>query len=167
MKRKKNSDFALLSLVISTILFFACSRDEQIQNQKVDSTEKLLTFKTFDPNQYETSRFYIVAWDEWGRKKKQCKGWGLCNADWWGDDGEKKYQFPLQFDSASNQYYLDILLAETMPTPIPEELKMLPIDEDIVLSKIPEFNNNLTLKAGEYSFDITLGKYGGYHIPLN
>ena len=111
----------------------------------------------------------IVQWDEWGRKKKNCGGWGLCEAEWFPKE-EAVIPPPnggaslLEFDETLEKYYIDILLAENAPTGTPD----LKVDEDIELLNIQELTSTpLTIFEGNYELNNSLGEFGGYRIHLN
>ena len=161
-------------LIIASVVFYSCKKDVK-NNISISNnyTYKNLKFKNQKSDLYnlkEEGGGTIVEFDEWGRKKKQCHGWGLCNAVWFpkADSSTNPiYAAPLMFDSGTNKYYIDILLSEPMPLPIPDELQNIPIDEDFIIYSHEYSGTDLIFSAGEYPFDITLGDFGGYRIYLN
>ena len=72
----------------------------------------------------------------------------------------------LALDEELNQYYIDILLAETPPTDIPSESLTLKIDEDFDLDIEDELAQNLTFVVGDYPYNESLSTNGGYRIYL-
>lgn len=119
----------------------------------------------------------IVEWDEWGRASKNCGGWGLCNANWFPQfkrTAQKSRNVStnggatlLEFDGSLSKYYIDILLAETPPAEIPIEALTLKIDENFELNVKNAISKNLTFNQGDYSYDNSLGEFGGYRIYLD
>lgn len=139
----------------------------------------------------------IVEWDEWGRASKNCGGWGLCNAEWFPFEeapidpidpigpldpidetptltGKSLKQKSLsknggstilEFDSNANKYYIDILLAESAPSDIPDSSLIFKIDKDFSLNL--KNGKTLTFPNGNYTFNKSLGNFGGYRIYLN
>ena len=111
-----------------------------------------------------------------GRKKVGCDGLGLCRAEWFPElfpgaridatESENGAQTLLEFDEELNQYYIDILLAETPPTDNPSESLTLKIDEDFDLDIEDELAQNLTFVVGDYSYNESLSTNGGYRIYL-
>lgn len=182
----KNFKF-LLIIVVS--VFFSCSTENESSMTNQNSIENSLVFKKIGYNQEDIgqrpvvisgntgNKFIVVSWDEWGRKRKNCAGWGLCNAEWFHcTDAEGNpvdcFKFPpngyetfLQVDDLTSQYYIEILLAEE--TDIPKEELALNIDEDIVLNISSAIGTDLKFNSGVYLFDSNLGDYGGFKIYLS
>ena len=169
--------------LLSAFVLSSCE-DEQIL-ETYDENTIAQQIKVVDVNKRiateypETSlrkRLIIVRWEEWGRKKVGCDGWGLCRAEWFPElfpgaridatESENGAQTLLEFDEELNQYYIDILLAETPPTDIPSESLTLKIDEDFDLDIEDELAQNLTFVVGDYPYNESLSTNGGYRIYL-
>ena len=73
----------------------------------------------------------------------------------------------LEFDISKKKYYIDILLAETAPSDIPQEALTFKIDADFELNVQQAIGQNLTFHQGNYTFNYSLGEYGGYRIYLD
>ncbi len=120
----------------------------------------------------------IIVKIEWGNPKKRCEGFGLCRTEWfpgWAEWWEKittssaDYHYvPLQRDSISGKYYIDILLNEDVPSHFfqilssgltVEETELLPAENNLI-------NLDLTIPSGTYFFDTSLGEHGGFGIYL-
>jgi len=173
----------LYYLCLTLIVVLSCSNEENIQEFDENSIAKSLVFKEVEINQTERmnskKRFVFVGWDEWGRKKKDCRGWGLCNAKWFYCEDENGNTVPcgnenrstnghyslLEFDNAINSYYIDILL--DAPSPLPDESLTLKIDESFVVNTLPAIGKDLTFNEGDYLFDRNMGDFGGIRIYLD
>jgi hypothetical protein len=134
----------------------------------------LLSFSKFCYSQGEISHHvYYIEWDgEWGRTSKDCQGWGLCNfkSCWFCcelngciidcSSNEKMYGAGIvEINPKDNTGFLIIQLSpdnEAEKKAISNN-EILYVDEDIV-------NCDVTLLKGEYSFDKSIGKYGGYQV---
>jgi hypothetical protein len=162
-------------------VYVSCSKDQDIDKVDQHNLDQQLRFVpvsdriAMKANSLFKEVIIIVTWDEWGRKKKDCKGWGLCNADWF-PQFDNAMQNPvksngsesiLEFDPARQRYYFDILLAENPPAHIPVSELPLVVDEDIVLKLAQEIGNDLSIKQGDYNYDQTLSQFGGYRIYLD
>ena len=105
----------------------------------------------------------VVSWDEWGRKKKNCDGGGLCNFT------VEKVEYvntvdkmaPILDDPNGNPY-IEALVDKDLV--FEDESESLYIDEDI--KSIASNGLTYVMSAGVYQIDYKLGKLGGYTIPL-
>ncbi len=106
---------------------------------------------------------YHAEWDEWGRAKKGCKGWGLCNFSdcWFCDDGEALHTADVIFDDQTKEGFMIIELDPSDPVEANAitTAKAFYVDEDID-------NPNSILHMGIYPFDQTVGEYGGYRLNI-
>lgn len=176
---KKIAIYTLLSAFVLT----SCEEEQILETYDENTIAQQI--KVVDVNKRiateypETSlrkRLIIVRWDGWGRAKRNCEGWGLCLAEWFPElfpgarigatESENGAQTLLEFDEELNQYYIDILLAETPPTVIPSESLTLKIDEDFDLDIEEELAQNLTFVVGDYPYNESLSTNGGYRIYL-
>ena len=174
---KKIAVFTLLSAFVLT----SCE-DEQLL-ETYDENTIAQQIKVVDVNKRIATEYpetslrglIIVRWEKWGRGKRNCEGWGLCNAEWFPQFKDARIdatesgngaQTLLEFDEELNQYYIDILLAETPPIDIPSESLTLKIDEDFDLDIEDELVQNLTFVVGDYPYNVSLSTNGGYRIYL-
>ncbi|MEI6695180.1 MAG: hypothetical protein WCO13_03840 [Bacteroidota bacterium] len=166
-----------LSLIICVlcigIFLYSCKKESKSVNTNNKITYQNLNFKNQATNlnnlKVDEGGGTIVEWDEWGRKKKQCKGWGLCNAVWFPKKDTNRvsnYSASLNFDPLTGTYYIDILLSEPMPSPIPEELLNIPIDENFTIFTKEVVGRDLIFETGIYQFNESLDEFGGYRIYL-
>jgi hypothetical protein len=170
---------AVLTL-LSAFVLTSCE-DEQIL-ETYDENTIAQQIKVVDVNKRIATEYpetslrglIIVRWEGWGHGGR-CKGWGLCRAEWFpqfkgaridATESENGAQTLLEFDEELNQYYIDILLAETPPTDIPSESLTLKIDEDFDLDIEDELAQNLTFVVGDYPYNDSLSTNGGYRIYL-
>ena len=128
----------------------------------------LSTFSNAQKSSGSNAKFILVSWDEWGRASLKCRGWGLCNANWFhcspdpcfGKNGSSNYFSQLQFNEEKNVFYFNVLLDNiTKEKFISENLSTLPIDIDIVLHTKELLGRDLIISKGEYSFDQTTNSY--------
>ena len=177
--------FLAIFVFMALLTVTSCSEDnEAVNSYDENAVAKQLSFVDVDTriankqSKGTESRLpilIIVVWDEWGRASKQCKGWGLCNADWFPqfDRSSKKSTSTnggatlLEFDDSLNKYYIDILLAVTPPAEIPTDALTIKIDENFELEVEDAISQNLTFNQGDYGYDNSLGEFGGYRIYLD
>lgn len=117
------------------------------------------------------SPIVIAEWDEWGRAKKDCRGWGLCNIVWFPESTPDDYTFggftAHVYGPFEALYYFDVLLTESPGNPVPAELATFGIDEEIRLNTYSELGYNLFVIKNDYPYDKYLGSAGGYRIYLH
>ena len=175
--------FMAIFILMALVTFTSCSKDNET-TETYDENAILTQLRFVDVNtrianmqnaeNQSRIKIIIVEWDEWGRKRRNCKGQGLCNADWFPKNNRQAKRNTstngsatlLEFDSSLNKYYIDILLAETPPVEIPTDALSLRIDEDFELNVEDEISQNLTFNQGDYVYDNSLGEFGGYRIYL-
>ncbi|RUT71794.1 hypothetical protein D0817_03665 [Flavobacterium cupreum] len=187
----------LVTLFIVTIAFISCSKDSDsatsIDENSIAGRLKFLNandrISTSLAGKKAEGDIIIVQWDEWGRASKNCGGWGLCNAEWFPIEeapidppiievpelegkSSKQYSVPqnggstiLEFDAKTNKHYIDILLAESVPSDIPGSAITFKIDKDFSLNL--KSGKNLVFHSGNYTYDKSLGDFGGYRIYLD
>lgn len=177
--------FITVSIFLSSIVFFSsCSKEWDNSNQvDEDIVAKSLVFKYYDLNLTKargenyyispsTGKLVIVNWTEWGRGSRDCRSWGLCNASWFYFESDRPlpiptsgYSAPLEVNSVTGEYYLEVLLGENpkLPGGVVPDLK---VDSDIALETSLDIGRDLILKTGSYSFNPNLGDFGGIHITL-
>ena len=151
------------------ILISSCEKNDSLLEEESQIVQDEIKN---DFNNKKEFHIYYAEWDEWGRKKRDCRGWGLCNyVDCWFcciengvivdcDDGEKvKNSGTFIIDVDTNTGFLIIELDPDIV--IQNEAiiaqKTLFVDEDIVYPK------SEVLK-GDYIFDQTVGENGGYKL---
>ncbi len=126
-------------------------------------------------NDIAKKRLYIywAVWDEAGRASKQCDGWGLCNfEDCWFCERQGLHTpdagGEIKLDDVQDVYTLTIKLDITNTEDAAGISSQLPlvVDYDIVDEALPEEWNTITIQAGSYPFDGSVGDNGGYIIPL-
>lgn len=140
----------------------------KLENEKSSNSE-VLSFVKIEERQLglQTARpgITLVEWEQWGRKKKNCGGMGLCDADWFPEAGRPT---PINGGSSiieqnsNDEFYFEILFSQTPPSNLEDFI----IDEDIFLDTEIHLGVNLTIKAGTYLVNTDLGNYGGYRIML-
>tara|TARA_R110001583_G_scaffold153501_1_gene305228 strand:- start:1215 stop:1763 length:549 start_codon:yes stop_codon:yes gene_type:complete len=141
----------------------------------LDVSERIMNAKNEQPSAKTQRDALIVEWDEWGRKSRNCGGWGLCNANWFPSANKQAQKSSttngsktiLEYDSSIEKYFIDILLADIVPPEIPIEALTLKIDENFELNVEDAISKNLIFNKGDYLFNTALGEYGGYRIYLD
>mgnify|MGYP003303677624 FL=1 len=111
-----------------------------------------------------TVGFYFT-WDEWGRKKYDCRGAGLCNFRLVTIEIQislKSENYAIVYADNRNSYYVDLPIDEKIV--FENNDKLFYIDEDLY-AKAPD-GNTYKLPAGIYSLNKSIGKMGGYRLPL-
>jgi len=175
--------FLAIFVFMALLTVTSCSEDNEVNSFDENAIAKQLSFVDVDTriankqSKGTQSRFkiIIVSWDEWGRASRQCRGWGLCNADWFPSAQRRAQKSTstngsatlLELDNSLNKYYIDILLAETPPSEIPTDALTLKIDENFELNVKSEISQNLTFNQGDYPYDDSLGEFGGYRVYLD
>lgn len=118
--------------------------------------------------------FHLVYadWTEWGRTSRGCKGFGLCNfqsCSFCCTEGdvivscEDRKRVPnsgiIKIDKETKQGFLTI----SLDVAIPEQNQAISKKETLYLDS-DLISETIILYKGEYKFDQTVGKYGGYLV---
>ena len=175
----------LLSVLamVSGLIFslYSCSKDEDeaLYNEVSKESNSLHSFNNMC---YETSDnqtdindspergsvivgFYFT-WDEWGRKKYNCKeGAGLCRFRLETVEIQINFRssnYAIVYADDRNSYYVNLPVDEKIV--FEDDNKMFYIDEDLY-AEAPD-GKTYKLPAGVYSLDKRIGKRGGYKLPL-
>lgn len=143
--------FSLLMLA-SALFLVACEKQQEQPQLQVKATSQNLR-----------PVIYYATFEEWGHASANCGGWGLCRySDCWfcnAPDNARKAR--VEFDADTNEGNLFIELNPAVP--IEQEAitrnSIFYVDGDID-------NPNSVLHGGKYALDATVGKYGGYRIPI-
>jgi len=115
----------------------------------------------------------IVAWD-WGRPKRECKGFGFCNVVWFPDFKEKDIDnnfennaSVLEVDSVG-RLYTDLILSKPIDTSNLSKIPSLAIDMPLIARDTSNIHNDTTLivPKGSVQFNPNIGNYGGYRVFL-
>jgi len=115
--------FMAIFILMALVTFTSCSKDNET-TETYDENAILTQLRFVDVNtrianmqnaeNQSRIKIIIVEWDEWGRKRRNCKGWGLCNADWFPKNNRQAKRITstngsatlLEFDSSLNKYYM-------------------------------------------------------------
>lgn len=143
----------LLTLSVALVFFYSCNKkNENIASDKISTTKK---------TKLPIGIRAIFTWDEWGRKKFNCRKNGLC-------------YFRLNDLIVSGSHYTEVQTASNGDLFVEinvdsnieyeDSTTNLYVDDDITSNNL----NGLTLvlPKGTYSFISTIGSSGGYHLPL-
>lgn len=109
-----------------------------------------------------------ITWDEWGRAKRKCLGWGLCNINFEFEPYWEMGNYSSNVTNVEgNNYISQILLASSVPSDIDMTNNPLIVDYDIA---VETENNGISetfiLKANDYHFQDNLGEFGGYQVDI-
>lgn len=116
------------------------------------------------PTSDESGRFaiYWSTWIEWGHLP-DCKGWGLCDYnDCWFCDVADKHRAKVLIDKKTNA---GEMLIELDPVKADEKRAIEEKSVFIIAADIKKTNS--VLYKGEYAFDKSVGKYGGYRLNIS
>jgi hypothetical protein len=160
-------------------IFSSCSKEQKVIAFDQDNIAKQLKFVEVKDRIKEMTNsvrgeIVIVSWDKWGRTSRDCRGFGLCKPVWWPTP---EHTVPnvnpldgcatiLELDPNNSKYYFDILLAAKPLGSIPLNELNLAVDNTITLDTQSAIGNDLNIKQGLYTYDSSLGAYGGYRIYL-
>ncbi len=164
----RKSKIILALLLGMFVVFQSCEKKEQLFDENMIAER--LTFENADFNiDKGPGGILKFTWDEWGRAKKDCDGWGLCNFtlvpnDYKSSSEEYNFSAKLEIDLNDN-YYFDIVLAEPVPEDVPIESFPIMIDGLIEVDSYEIIGQNLSAK-GEYPFNNEIGEFGGFRIYL-
>ena len=158
--------FYLSNLILFLITLLSCENSDNLSEIKSNNnTLSSLSAK-------KEYHIYFADWDEWGRSSKSCNGWGLCNfRDCWSccvDEGvilncnEKTVNYnsgKVVLDSETKQGFLiiELNINNNIQKQAIINKEILSLDNDLTSTKT-------ILHKGEYVFDSSIGKYGGYKI---
>ena len=152
----------------------ATTIDENTISQKLKFVDVSIRISTIQDSQ-SRGEIIIVSWSNWGRKSRECKGLGICDATWFPKVNESVVNPQpgnggatiLEYDAVQGKYFIDILFSCSPPVNIPSTNLLLGIDDDIVLNTASAIGNDIVLKHGEYAIINSLGQFGGYRIYFN
>lgn len=163
----------LLLLLTLSLSIMACQENmESSEKSKYISEEnlsdltntvKFASFENYESNSRITK--FVIATVRLYKKKNGCSGLGVCEACIGScrmavNEDDRIVQVPIitEFEDP----YLELQLKES--TEIDAELLTFEIDEAWQLDADEQ---TYILNIGEYSFDETIGQFGGYKIPLS
>jgi len=139
---------------MATSFLVSCEKEDAVSTTDAKSNNSL----------FAKPVIYYATWDEWGRAKRGCDGWGLCNYTdcWLCDDGMPATNWaPVIYDDQTGEGTMNISLRPEVEIEHYAIAHHSPfnVDADIV-------NPGSTLHAGVYQFDPSVGEHGGYKIPI-
>lgn len=168
---KKASYLLLLSLIILTV---SCSKEnpKNISEDEITaiSSDLKVSSKSSISNG-DNKSFPIVIATLW-RKKYNCRRLGIC--EWFPDFNnselsEREVRIDFVLDPKTNNLNPLIVQLDQDPTGLPEEAIEFWVDEEMYIDKgaFEEFGfKGVVIKEGLYKYNPTIGKFGGYIIPL-
>ncbi len=167
--------FSLLTAVLGVALW-SCKKDVTENPNPINTEANLsekLNFLQAVPSSANSSEAgpgirVRITWEEWGRARRSCRGWGLCEFTF------EIEPFWVMANNSSNvthiegnNYISQILLANPASDDIDMNDHPLIIDYDI--TKEIDIDGNIEtfiLKADEYVFMEDIGEFGGYQVNI-
>lgn len=101
-----------------------------------------------------------------GRESKGCKGWGICDFEWFPDFNNGRVTSGDNYSRAEVWKYADGTYDLEFYLTNPDGANDPIVVESDLVSGITSEGTRLYIKAGSYSFDAGLGENGGYNIPV-
>lgn len=154
---KSSMLFVMTMLIALSIV--SCTKDAD----DLSTSENLIEQE--NPEFKEIVVGFYFTWDEWGRKKFNCRKGGLCNfrLEEITIDIEFEFGFGVPVQTGNNgDHWADIPITESMPADYHYEI--FPIDEDIHYTM--EDGDTFMVPAGMYPRIETIGEEGGYRLPI-
>src|SRR4051812_5290973 len=112
MKTKKFINAMIFSVVLVALMCLNCKQGIA-QIQDVASQMKFVDVNERLKNVDRSLAVVIVSWSKWGRSKKGCKGFGLCDPHWFPEGQEISVGAGggsiIELNRNSGNYYFDIL----------------------------------------------------------
>lgn len=162
-----------LVLLITLLSVNSCSsfdEDNVIEISQIKKTSQI-------EKSGATSRWYIfhATWSSWGRTSLNCAGFGLCNYSscWFCNQTiavQSDNYGTFVVDSSTNNGYLLIELNPNKPQQLEaiNNRETLYVDQNITRPKddtaASSKDNSVTILAGTYAFDDSIGTRGGYQV---
>lgn len=148
-----------LIIAISLLSLFACKKGVDKGNLN-DSYSKMP--KTEMQTITRKKVIFDAHWTEWGRTSRACAGWGLCNFEsCWACEPLGKYSGKIEVDEDTKNGYLYVSLdpSEKIQNTAIQNKEVFYVDKDIE-------DKNAIIHQGEYKFDSSVGKNGGYKVNV-
>ncbi len=162
MKNLKILVFGAVFSVLFLATFTSCENNDIRTNITEDYVAENAKFidNVSDPNERFTITITISV--DWGRPKRGCSGFGICgiDIDISGIANPGTTTTSLLYDARTDSYYADLILAEALP----ENDVPLVIEKSISIDTEERLGKTLVAPQGEYKFDASLGRNGGYRV---
>lgn len=112
----------------------------------------------------------IVAYDPYKKKTRCHSGVGICNVEWFPSNAVSNTRSDIMRMSSvlcinkNQDTYFDIILSSPVSAELENQLPSIMVEEDVIgYSNVPGCNGFVVVQ-GEYSFNRSLGQFGGYRI---
>lgn len=149
----KNFIIILLGL-ISVSTFFSCEKDANLTMQNQDETSVVSA-------KVDIIIGFYFTWDDWGRKKYKCNGSGLCNFRIETIEISIGKNAPINKNSKGELF---VTIPVDKDLKFEDSMKNLYIDENL-FSKGPD-DKLYMVPEGVYQINTSIGKFGGYILPI-
>jgi len=171
--------FITLSL-LTVFGLTSCSNDENATNETTTTEANSLLSKPGRPG--GGVNIGIIKF-EWGRDSKKCKGFGLCNVEWFPGPSDPRipetpklpemprypegnYMSPSIYSTVTegnfndrNEFSFELHMGQES---VNQEKIPFIIEKDIHFTD--DTKTIYTIRAGEFQYDSSIGDYGGYLI---
>lgn len=159
-----------VAIILLTAIYISCKKSTE--EPRNTSTQNEISSSM---NSEKKFHIYFATWDEWGRTRRNCAGWGLCNfQDCWfccTDDHDQVIDCQthqrianagkITIDDETKQGDMIIQLDPSFPTHNDAINQRLTVYVDDNLE-----NAKFIINAGEYLFDEHIGSFGGYRLNV-
>jgi hypothetical protein len=150
---------AIFAIASAALIFNSCQKEEQLETQ-------LQTIPLTSQVNNEKGKVIItISWDKWGLKKYDCEnGAGLCNFKISFEYEETEKHTAAVYSDNKGNLFAKVFVDEELVKQFEKEDHSLHIEENL-FSKASD-GTIYTIPAGNYKLNPTMGKFGGYIIPL-
>lgn len=163
-------------LFFSGLVIIACTKNEQSEISNVEAVSQSAT-KSSSANIAEREfHIFYASWDEWGRTRKNCEGWGLCNAVscWFCCTDDKGNIVSCKDNQRIPKSGIVTIDAETLEGELVIELDPSFEDQNNAITNALELfidedlqTEDFTILSGIYDFNPEIGNSGGYKVNVS
>lgn len=180
--------FLLFGVAFWALMSYSCDKKDVAVDgtPELDREEAVLRELKFLPleeqdelramNSGSSDLSLVIVSVEFGRKSRNCRGFGICHVDWFPGFDElfshstttESLSTYLRENEQTGEHYLELPLAETPSAKFTSEELSLRVDSPLELVSNGEdtLKESLVLPASTYKYDPSVGKNGGYKIVL-
>lgn len=161
-------------IILLTTIYISCKKGTD-QNGNTLTKEEILQSSQSSTGNEQRYHIYYASWDEWGRARRNCDGWGLCNFQscWFccTDDHNQivNCQTQQRIENAGKITIDDQTKDGDMTIELHPSIQ---IQNDAITQRLTLYidqdleNAEFIIRAGEYIFDQQIGSFGGYRLNV-